>query len=427
MGGIAVSIEKPNLNTKMPPGDVWKLSACLKIMTICFVAMSAIAGAALGMTISLRSDMDELRARLATLSTPSPTPSPTAAVAISTSAVAPAGFTAVSLFDGEWAPGVQMPEERSDHQAVFCAGKIVLLGGLNISGEAVVTTWSFDPIIETFDVGKASMPTARYRFGAACLDGKVYVAGGYPTKAAGDAGLCLTSVDVYDVTANSWAAAAPLSLARGDLALAVAGGRLYAMGGYGYAYPYPDPANEANEAYSPQTNVWTAMAPLPGGGKGDISAVEISGTIYVPGVWNGGFKNEPVAFAPSNGTSGTWDTNLAAMGRARGDKALAVLEGHIYVIGGEIWSGKVQPCAWDPSTTCNINALPIHNCELYSPSGNAWTSFAPIPNALFRFAAAAANGIIFVFGGQGHGQVAVNTVSKFLHAQKPDVYLHVKQ
>jgi len=76
---------------------------------------------------------------------------------------------------------------------------------------------------------------------------------------------------------------------------------------------------------------------------------------------------------------------------------------------------------------CNINAKPIHHCELYSPEADAWTSFAPMPEPLFRFSAAAANGIVFVFGGQGHGQLATNTVSKFLHAQKPDVYLHVKQ
>jgi len=196
------------------------------------------------------------------------------------------------------------------------------------------------------------------------------------------------------------------------------------MGGYGYEYPYPDPANELNEAYDPTANAWTAKAPMPGGGKGDISAVEIDGMLYVPGGWNGVFKNELVAY---NVSADGWSTGLAPMARARGDKAVASLEGHLYVIGGEIWSGKTQPCPWDPSITCNINALPIHSCEYYAPKSGTWTSFAPIPTPLFRFAAAAANGIIFTFGGQGHGQIATNTVSMFLHVQKPNVFLHVKQ
>jgi len=333
---IAVKIEKPSLNTKSPPNAVWQLSACLKVMTVGFVAMSVVATVSLVMSVQLRSDVDALRSELARMdsleshlselnrSVAMPDEAPAAqSVVLSTVALAPAGFSSISLFDGEWAPGVQMPSERSDHQSVLCGGKIVLLGGLNGSAEAVATTWAFDPVLETFDTGKAPMPTARYRFGAACLDGKVYVAGGYPTKAAGDAGQCLSSVDMYDVGADTWTAAAPLSLPRGDLALSVASGRLFAMGGYGYEYPYPDPANAANEAFDPQSNSWAAMAPMPGGGKGDIAAVEVGGVVYVPGGWNGVFKDELVAY---NVTADTWAVR-ASMHRARGDKALATLEG----------------------------------------------------------------------------------------------------
>lgn len=413
-----ITIEKPDFNkTKQPPGLAWKVSALTIVVGVGFLVSVAVASIALGLVLKQQSDIDGLNARVAILEGRD-------TVKLTTDAVAPPGFQSVSLFNGEWAPGVQMPEERSDHQAVFCSGKIIILGGLNITGEAVATTWEFDPIIETFATGKAAMPTARYRFGATCLEGRVYVAGGYPTKAAGDAGQCLSTVDVYDVATDTWSAAPPLSLARGDLALAVAEGTIFAMGGYGYEYPYPDPANEANEAYSPASGTWMTMMPLPGGGKGDISAAEIDGVIYVPGGWNGVFKDELAAY---NASADEWIGGLASMGRARGDKAVATLEGHLYVVGGEIWSGKTEPCPWDPSTTCNINGLPIHACELYSPTSDSWTSFAPVPTALFRFAAAAANGIIFAFGGQGHGQIAVNTVSMFLHERRPDVYLHVQQ
>ena len=265
-------------------------------------------------------------------------------VLVSASATAPEGFaggtSALLTGSGEWAPGAYMPEERSDFHAVACEdGKIVLLGGLNHSGHVVDTVWTFDPIAESYSIGKAPMPTGRYRFGAVCLNNKVYAAGGYPTAAAGDAGQCLATVDVYDTASDVWSAGPALSTARGDLALAAHGSKLYAMGGYGYEYPYPDPANEANEVLDVGTSGggWTAAAKLPGGGKGDISAVTIDGTIYVPGGWNGVFKDELVAYDPA---ADTWATGLAPMKAPRGDKAVAALDGHLFVIGGESWSGK---------------------------------------------------------------------------------------
>ena len=71
------------------------------------------------------------------------------------------------------------------------------------------------------------MPTGRFRFSAACLDGSVYVAGGYAAYADGDSGACLATVDRYDVAGKAWAAVgsvAPLAIARGDLALAASAG-----------------------------------------------------------------------------------------------------------------------------------------------------------------------------------------------------------
>lgn len=47
----------------------------------------------------------------------------------------------------------------------------------------------------------------------------------------------------------------------------------------------------------------------------------------------------------------------------RGDKAVAVLDGQLVVVGGETWSGKKAPCAWDTSVSCDINQVPIHVCQ----------------------------------------------------------------
>ena len=58
----------------------------------------------------------------------------------------------------------------------------------------------------------------------------------------------------------------------------------------------------------------------------------------------------------------TWAT-LTPMKAPRGDKAVAVLDGQLVVVGGETWSGKKAPCAWDTSVSCDINQVPIHVCQ----------------------------------------------------------------
>eukprot|EP00316_Scyphosphaera_apsteinii_P012443 CAMPEP_0119344614 /NCGR_PEP_ID=MMETSP1333-20130426/107059_1 /TAXON_ID=418940 /ORGANISM="Scyphosphaera apsteinii, Strain RCC1455" /LENGTH=425 /DNA_ID=CAMNT_0007357055 /DNA_START=34 /DNA_END=1311 /DNA_ORIENTATION=- len=398
--------------SRTPPSEMKMISVRFAILTVVLACVMAVAVATLGLCIQLLHDVDELKRKEVDRRTTGLT------AVLSSSAIPPSGFQVFSLFDGEWAPGMQMPEDRSDLQAIYCVGSILILGGLNSSGEVTDSTWLFDPITETYDTSKAPMPTPRYRFGAACLDGRVYVAGGYSSSSAGNAGDCLTTVDVYDMGFNSWAAAAPLNIARGDLALVAAAGALFAIGGYGSDYQ----ALAANEAYDPKSDSWVARAPTPQG-TGDISGVEIGGKIFVPGGWNGEFTDGLIAYDPE---VDQWERR-SSMARARGDKAVVKLSGHMYVIGGEIWSGKTEPCSWNTSQTCNINQKPIHSCELYNERQDVWTSFAPLPTALFRFTAAAANGIIFSFGGQGHGKTAVNSVWMFLHEHRPDVYLHVKK
>lgn len=329
----------------------------------------------------------------------------------------PAGYTSVGLFDGEWGPATNMPVDRSDFMAVHCGASIYLLGGLDAVGATSAAVYGFEPATQVYSAPLAPMPTARFRFGAACVAGKIYVAGGYATAADGDSGAALAAVDVYDPAANAWASTTALDVPRGDLALASAGGKLYAIGGYDSGFAAVTNVDE----FDPPTATWSAKAPmlLP---KGDISAAVIDGVIYVPGGWNNVFQKSLVAYTPA---SDAWAT-LPSMVHARGDKAVAALDGHLYVMGGEVWSGKRAPCAWDPLQQCDVNQIPIHACEMYNPTQAVWTSFAPLPSPTFRSAAAAAGGVIFRFGGHGAGVTAVNEVSAFLHVVRPDVYLHVK-
>ncbi|MNX12161.1 N-acetylneuraminate epimerase [compost metagenome] len=73
----------------------------------------------------------------------------------------------------------------------------------------------------------ASLNVPRHSFGAAVLDGKLYVAGGVGTD-----GVTLDSVEAYDPATNRWTPMAPMIAPRAHLGLAAHAGHLFAVGGY---------------------------------------------------------------------------------------------------------------------------------------------------------------------------------------------------
>src|SRR5438045_3145841 len=76
--------------------------------------------------------------------------------------------------------------------------------------------------------------------------------------------------------ALAWAAAAPLPPARAGLAVATAGGRLYALGGASWSQVRLG----AVEAYDPATNTWATRAPLPTARWGLGAAAGPDGRLY---------------------------------------------------------------------------------------------------------------------------------------------------
>ena len=90
------------------------------------------------------------------------------------------------------------------------------------------------------------MLSRRCRLGAASLDGKIYIAGGY------DGNVFLKTVDRFDPVANKWTKLAEMNVKRSRVALVANCGKLYAIGGY-------DGATNLSsvEVYDPETMVWT--------------------------------------------------------------------------------------------------------------------------------------------------------------------------
>jgi collagen type VII alpha len=148
-------------------------------------------------------------------------------------------------------------------------------------------------------------------------------------------------------------------------------------------------ANGSNdtESYNPITNQWTALAPSPAASVYAAGAV-MNGQFYMVGGCS------PVSdcrvsvsgvMEIYNPTSNTWSYG-PPMPTARYDAASAVINGKLYVAGGDLGC---------PVCT-NVSTL-----EIFDPVANAWTSGSPMPNVLMGARGAAVNGKLYVVGGGG--------------------------
>src|SRR5581483_2533425 len=194
----------------------------------------------------------------------------------------------------------------------------VLVSGLLLAGAAGATAnWTL----------KAPLPVGRESPAVATAgDRTIYAIGGDTQSSPYDT----TEVDRYTPGADSWATVAPLPVARAGGASAALGrdGRIYLVGGSSQSV-----SGDLHEvdAYTPATDSWTTVAPLPTGRVLMAAASDASGRIYAIGGWNRGELNVVERYDPA---TDEWST-LPPMPTARyGLAATAGLNGWIYVIGG---------------------------------------------------------------------------------------------
>jgi non-specific serine/threonine protein kinase len=125
--------------------------------------------------------------------------------------------------------------------------------------------------------------------------------------------------------ATKWDRGAPLPLARGEVAAALAGGRIYVVGGF-----TADGQNSPRvDAYSPAGDTWRRVPdlPLP---VDHAMAAGYRGTLYVAGGYGPGRSRLTPLFGYSGGT---W-TRLPPMPEQRAAGGAAIVNGKLYVVGG---------------------------------------------------------------------------------------------
>lgn len=290
-----------------------------------------------------------------------------------------------------------MAVERSDMSATTINGEIYLIGGCvgdqewtpSNGGMYACTAVAkmaekYNPETDTF-VTLADAPRVRYRHAAAALGSQLYLFGGRDVYDA-----LVSHVDVLDTSTGTWSTLSSLMPnPTSDLAAISFGSRIYTFGGYDAAYT----AMERTQVFDPTepgTGAWSSGGMLVQG-RGDHAAALVGTSAFVLGGFHHGNDFEyPIDHMESlnlSNSTGVW-TPHSEMLQRRGDKAVAVLNGLIHVVGGE--------------TKNSIgHSVPLIDVEVYDHSTDTWYEGGSIATNRFRFSAAAVENSIYIFGGQG--------------------------
>ena len=79
-----------------------------------------------------------------------------------------------------WSTGAPMPDVRAFMASGYFNGKIYLVGGYNTGNvdPSFGQVWEYDPVTNTFNTSRASMPATLGGAGFGIINGHIYVAGG---------------------------------------------------------------------------------------------------------------------------------------------------------------------------------------------------------------------------------------------------------
>ena len=281
---------------------------------------------------------------------------------------------------GKWEKKADMPTMRSDLAAAAVGGKIYAMGGRNSPagphGRLAIVE-EYNPPSDTWKK-VADMPTARARFVAAAVNGKIYVLGGVTTVKRRDGKLIAKSVkavDEYDPATNTWATKGDIPAAT-DVAASVLDGKIYVM-----ALGLVD---NGVIIYDPATDT-SVEGPKLIQGRWALTSGAANGKVYV----FGGFRKElhiVEIVEEYDPAQNAWAKKKDwAEPKYLAGTSVATVNGQIYVMSGHAGA--------------NDNWKLQKTVEAYDPAKDAWTKLKNIPTPRFALATAASRGKIYAIGG----------------------------
>jgi len=184
----------------------------------------------------------------------------------------------------------------------------------------------------------------------------------------------------------TWTQKADMPITKTQHSTNVVGGKIYSIGGWNAIEewnPQWDALKRVDE-YDPTTDTWTRKADMPTG-RGHTNACVVDGKIYVIGGDDGLGISAVEVYDP---VTDTW-TRKADMPTRRWWFSTCTVDGIIYVIGGR------------------YNSAHSRIVEAYDPATDTWTTKADMTIKRSFLATCVVDGLIYAIGGGAPGKVAV--------------------
>jgi len=279
---------------------------------------------------------------------------------------------------GKWVKLAPFPEPAEELLGAAANGKMYVFCGLAPGWKPIAMVYEYDPATDKW-AKKKPMPLLSHHVAFTEYRGKIYAFGGFVLPATGPAAwVPVDNAWEYDPVADTWKALAPLPTKRGSPVAAVAGDKIYVIGGATTpsgsketaVHPArPHVSQGTVEEYDPATNTWRQRSSMPTPRNHATTGV-VNGKIYVIGGRVGGAfitsgsSNVDVVEEYDPATD-AWGSPRAKMPSPRSAMASGVYGGRIYVTGGE---------GQDSQRMYTFRAL-----EAYDPANNRWTILPSMP------------------------------------------------
>ena len=279
---------------------------------------------------------------------------------------------------GKWVKLAPFPEPAEELLGAAAGGKMYVFCGLGPGWKPLGMVYEYDPSTDKW-TKKKPMPLASHHVAFTEYRGKIYAFGGFVLPSSGPpAWAPVDNAWEYDPAADTWKALAPVPTKRGSPVAAVAGDKIYVIGGATtppgsketVVHPTRPHVSVATvEEYDPATNTWRQRTSMPTP-RNHATAGVVNGKIYVIGGRVGGAfitsgsSNADVVEEYDPATD-AWGSPRAKMPSARSAMASSVYGGRIYVTGGEGQNAQMM--------------YTFRSLEAYDPASNSWSVLPSMP------------------------------------------------
>lgn len=290
-------------------------------------------------------------------------------------------LTCITIFQSVKASGDLWVERAPLPNAEFSFGAASVNGEIYVIGHNF--TYVFDPSNDVW-VSKTQMPSHRHGFAITACQNKIYVIGGWNSTDP-HTGIAITmgTNEMYDPATDTWTTQASLPMPTTNMEANVVEGKIYVISGLtSIAKPT---LSSSNWVYDPSSNSWSTAASIPTSVFNYASAV-VDNKIYIEG---GGLSGAPY-YTNSNQIydpkTNTWNTgeplSLTVHASSAGATTGLYASAKLYVIGG---------------TNDGYNG--IKTIQIYDPQIDNWTLGAQMPTARLSLAVAVLNDTVYALGG----------------------------